>query len=154
MSHLVKIVLFLFCTYTAPTDTYTYDTLFPYTTLFRAGTFAVTGPTRREWTARSAAECACDTGRAEGQVLLRHAVGLHARPSIRLTRLAKSFSATVRLRADSGAPWIDAKSIVRVMALKAPRGATLHFEAEGDDAAVAVAALVALVERDFADDRR
>ena len=33
--------------------------------------------------------------------------------------------------------------------MKAPKGTTLYFEASGDDAAAAVAALVDLVERRF-----
>jgi phosphocarrier protein len=91
--------------------------------------------------------------RAEGAVLLAHAVGLHARPSVKLTKLAKSFGAAVRVRVGEAGAWIDAKSIVKVMALKAPEGAVLHIQAEGPDAAGAVASLVALVERDFADER-
>ncbi len=49
-------------------------------------------------------------------------------------------------------PWIDAKSIVKVMAMKAPRDTTLHFRAEGDGAAEAVNALSELVARNFDED--
>ena len=82
-------------------------------------------------------------------VLMTHDVGLHARPSVKLTKLAKGFSSTIEIAATSEGPWIDAKSIVRVMALKAPRDTTLHFRAAGPDADDALAALVALVDRDF-----
>ena len=82
-------------------------------------------------------------------VLLTHAVGLHARPSVKLTKLAKTFGSSIELGLAPDGPWIDAKSIVRVMAAKAPQGTTLHFRASGTDADAAVAALVALVERDF-----
>jgi phosphocarrier protein len=86
-----------------------------------------------------------------GSVLMTHAVGLHARPSVKLTKLAKTFDSRVELAlADSG-PWIDAKSIVKVMATKAPKDTVLHFRAEGDDAKRAVDALVALVAGDFED---
>ena len=51
---------------------------------------------------------------------------------------------------DNG-PWVDAKSIVKVMAAKAPKDTVLFFRAEGADAAAAVDALVTLVERDFVD---
>ena len=47
--------------------------------------------------------------------------------------------------------WTDAKSIVKVMALKAKQGVTLHFKAEGSDAQSALDAMVGLVERDFDD---
>lgn len=88
-------------------------------------------------------------GGTTGSVLLTHEVGLHARPSVKLTKLAKTFGARIELGTSAEGPWIDAKSIVKVMAAKAPQGSTLHFRAEGPDAGEAVAALVSLVERDF-----
>lgn len=51
------------------------------------------------------------------------------------------------------AKWVDAKSIVKVMALKLPGNTSLAISAEGDDAETAVIALVALVERNFDEDR-
>ena len=89
--------------------------------------------------------------RQTGQVVLTHAVGLHARPSVKLTKLAKRFGETIRVSASADGPWIDAKSIAKVMSAKIPQFSTLHFEAEGDDAVAAIAALVALVEGDFED---
>jgi len=88
-------------------------------------------------------------GLIEARVVITHDVGLHARPSVKLTKLAKAFVARVELAIGEVGPWVDAKSIVKVMATKAPKGAVLLLRAEGDDAAEAVAALVALVERDF-----
>jgi phosphocarrier protein HPr len=88
---------------------------------------------------------------ASGNVLLTHAVGLHARPSVKLTKLAKTFGASIDIAPGPDGPWIDAKSIVKVMGAKVPQGAYLHFRAVGQDAAAAVAALIGLVERDFDD---
>ena len=82
-------------------------------------------------------------------VVIRHAVGLHARPSVKLTKLAKSFASTVEIAGSADGPWIDAKSIVKVMATKARKNSTLHFHATGPDAAEAVSALTSLVARDF-----
>jgi len=82
-------------------------------------------------------------------VLLRHDVGLHARPSVKLTKLAKTFSANVELALSEDGPWIDAKSIVKVMAFKAPKDTVLHFRADGADADNAVQRLIDLVESDF-----
>ena len=87
--------------------------------------------------------------RASGAVLLTHAVGLHARPSVKLTKLAKTFGARIAISAGPDGPWIDAKSIVKVMAAKVPQGSHIHFQAEGSDASAAVAALIGLVKRDF-----
>ena len=84
-----------------------------------------------------------------GAVILTHAVGLHARPSVRLTKLAKTFRSTIELRSGPKGQWIGAKSIVKVMASKVPQGTELHFRAAGNDAEDAVAALIGLVERDF-----
>ena len=89
---------------------------------------------------------------AEATVLITHAVGLHARPSVKFTKLAKRFTAEVEIALEEGGPWVDAKSIVKVMAAKAPRGTLLHLRARGDGAADAVDALVALVQRDFDED--
>ena len=73
------------------------------------------------------------TAIAEASVLITHEVGLHARPSVKLTKLAKSFAAQVEMALSPDGPWIDAKSIVKVMAAKAPKGTVLHFRAEGEE---------------------
>jgi phosphocarrier protein len=85
-------------------------------------------------------------------VPLRHAAGLHARPAVKLTKLAKKFAATISMATSAEGPWIDAKSIVKVMAAKTPRDSLLLLHAEGADAQAAIDALVALVEQDFPDD--
>jgi phosphocarrier protein len=90
------------------------------------------------------------SGPAEGQAVIRDPTGLHARPAVKLTKLAKRFEADVQVRGGGGA-WVNAKSPNRVMKLKARHGEVLAFTASGPDAADAVAALVALVERDFDD---
>lgn len=84
-----------------------------------------------------------------GAILIAHEVGLHARPSVKLTKLAKTFASKIELSLSDSGPWIDAKSIVKVMAFKAAKGAILHFRATGEDADAAVVALVDLVRRDF-----
>ena len=84
-----------------------------------------------------------------GSALLTNDVGLHARPSVKLTQLAKRFGASIEFALDAGGPWVDAKSPVKVMRFKAARGATLHFRATGTDAREALAAILALVERGF-----
>ena len=86
---------------------------------------------------------------AQSSVVIEHEVGLHARPSVKLTQLAKSFQSRIEIATAAEGPWIDAKSIVKVMGSKTPKGALLHVRAEGEDAETAVRAIVALVERDF-----
>jgi phosphocarrier protein len=89
------------------------------------------------------------SGTAQDSVLLTHAVGLHARPSVKLTKLAKGFACRIEIAAAPEGPWVDAKSIVKVMAMKVPQHTVLHVRAEGEAAVEAVAAVVGLVARDF-----
>lgn len=84
-------------------------------------------------------------------VIITHAVGLHARPSVKVTKLAKAFPTSIEIAKAGAGPWIDAKSIVKVMALKVPQHTRLYLRATGDEADAALAAIVALVERDFDD---
>ena len=81
--------------------------------------------------------------------VLVNAVGLHARPSVKLTQCAKRFTAAIELALAPDGPWTDAKSPVKVMRVKAPKGATLHFRAAGADGKAALAALLALVHDGF-----
>ena len=67
---------------------------------------------------------------AQAQVTITHGVGLHARPSVKLTKLAKTFAAQVELALSPDGPWFDAKSIVKVMAAKAPKGTVLYLRAD------------------------
>jgi phosphocarrier protein len=86
-----------------------------------------------------------------GSIVVTHAIGLHARPSVKLTKLAKGFPARIEIAAQESGPWVDAKSIVKVMAMKVPQEATLHVRASGENAAQACNALIQLVRNDFQD---
>jgi len=81
--------------------------------------------------------------------VIQDPTGLHARPAVKLTRLAKTFEAAVEIRAETGSDWTNAKSPNKVMKLKAAHGEPLHVRAAGADAAAAVAALIGLLNRDF-----
>ena len=81
--------------------------------------------------------------------VLVNKVGLHARPSVKLTQCAKRFAAKIELALSGDGPWTDAKSPVKVMRVKAPQGATLHFRVAGPDGEVALAAMLALVHDGF-----
>jgi len=83
--------------------------------------------------------------------VIRDPTGLHARPAVKLTKLAKTFDSEVEIRAEGKPDWTNAKSPNKVMKLKAAHGEPLHIRAAGSDAEAAVVALVALVDRDFSD---
>ncbi len=91
------------------------------------------------------------TGWLHGSVVVTHQVGLHARPSVKLTKTAKGFAAKIEIAATEEGPWVDAKSIVKVMAMKVPQHATLHVRTSGENAAAARDAILALVKNDFED---
>jgi len=87
-----------------------------------------------------------------GSAIVTNEVGLHARPSVKLTQLAKSFAGPVELALSAEGPWIDAKSPVKVMRFKALKGATLHVRAGGPDAAASLKAMLDLIRRRFDED--
>jgi phosphocarrier protein len=89
------------------------------------------------------------TEQASDRAELVNAVGLHARPSVKLTQLAKTFDCRVEIALSADGPWVDAKSPVKVMRVKAPRGAVLHVRASGAGAQSAAEALMLLVRSGF-----
>lgn len=86
-----------------------------------------------------------------GSVQLIHAVGMHARPAVKLTKLAKRFHAQIWIRVGDAVDWINAKSVAKVMAMRAARDSMIEIKAHGADAGAAVAALVDLIATDFPD---
>jgi phosphocarrier protein HPr len=87
--------------------------------------------------------------RATGSVRLVHAVGMHARPAVKLSRLAKRFRSRIVVRVAGAVEWIDAKSVAKVLAMRASCDSMIEFLAIGADARAAVDALTALVAGDF-----
>ena len=74
-------------------------------------------------------------------------LGLHARASAKLTKLAGSFPCEVWL--SKGERRINAKSIMGVMMLAAGLGTEIVVETEGDRAQEAMDALLALIADRF-----
>jgi phosphocarrier protein HPr len=84
--------------------------------------------------------------------MLTNHTGLHARPSIKLTKIAKASSAHVEIALSPDGPWINAKSPVKVMGFRASVGASIYFRASGLGAQEVIDELVALVMRNFDED--
>lgn len=74
---------------------------------------------------------------------LPNANGLHARPAAVLAQAAKGFNASICLHKQTQSA--NAKSLVAIMALQTVQGDTLQVSAAGQDAEVAIQALVALL---------
>ena len=74
-------------------------------------------------------------------------LGLHARASAKLTKLAGQYTCEVWM--SRGGRRINAKSIMGVMMLAAGLGAEVGLEVEGPDEEAAAAAIKALVDDKF-----
>jgi len=81
------------------------------------------------------------------EVEIINKLGLHARASAKLTKLAGQFSSEVWLMRNNRR--VNAKSIMGVMTLAANKGVKIRIETIGEDEAEAMLALVALVEDYF-----
>lgn len=80
-------------------------------------------------------------------ITIRNKLGLHARASAKLTKLAGRFESDVHLTRKERR--VNAKSIMGVMMLAAGLGSEIEIEAEGADEQAALAGLVALIEDKF-----
>jgi len=87
----------------------------------------------------------------EAEIVLVNKLGLHARPSAKVSQIASTFKSEVWLA--RGTRKINAKSIMGVMMLAAPQGASLQVSAQGLDEAQAVAALCDLFASGFGEER-
>ena len=83
----------------------------------------------------------------KARITILNRLGLHARPAMSFVDTANGFKSDIKVRKESQE--VDGKSIMQVMMLAATQGATLWVEAEGPDAAEAIAALKALIDRKF-----
>lgn len=70
-------------------------------------------------------------------------LGLHARASAKLTKVASQYKCEVWVTRNSRR--VNAKSIMGVMTLAANKGSTIEIETDGDNETEAMEALVALI---------
>lgn len=81
------------------------------------------------------------------EITISNKLGLHARASAKLTKLAGSFSCDVFM--SKGERRINAKSIMGVMMLAAGIGSVVELETDGPQEQEAMDALVALINDKF-----
>jgi phosphocarrier protein HPr len=77
-------------------------------------------------------------------------LGLHARPSARLTQLASNFKSNVFMSRNGRR--VNAKTIKGVMMLAASKGSTITLETEGEDESEAMEALAGLISSGFGEE--
>jgi phosphocarrier protein HPr len=80
-------------------------------------------------------------------ILISNKLGLHARASAKLTKLASTFSCEVFMTRN--ARRVNAKSIMGVMMLAAGLGSEVEIETEGSDEQAGMDALRALIDDKF-----
>jgi len=78
---------------------------------------------------------------------IRNRAGMHARAAVKFVQLAAHFKSEIRV--EKGGSSVNGKSIMGLLTLVAALGLSIVIEAEGPDAAEAVAALATLVDTGF-----
>jgi phosphocarrier protein HPr len=84
------------------------------------------------------------------EVVIPNKKGLHARASAQFVRCAASYTATVRVTREGHT--VGGTSIMGLMMLAAGQGHSILIETEGQEAAVALEALIKLVESGFGEE--
>jgi phosphocarrier protein HPr len=83
----------------------------------------------------------------KSSITINNKLGLHARASAKLTKLAGSFKSEIHLSRNSRR--VNAKSIMGVMMLAAGLGSDIEIEADGIDEQAAMEAIRGLIEARF-----
>ena len=83
----------------------------------------------------------------KSSISISNKLGLHARASAKLTKLAGGFASEIHLARNGRR--VNAKSIMGVMMLAAGLGSLVEVEVEGSDEKAAMTALRALIEGKF-----
>ena len=83
----------------------------------------------------------------KSNITISNKLGLHARASAKLTKLAGSFRCDVHMSRNGRR--VNAKSIMGVMMLAAGLGSQIEIETEGDDEQQAMDALRSLIDDKF-----
>ncbi|MFA6809998.1 MAG: HPr family phosphocarrier protein [Desulfoplanes sp.] len=93
----------------------------------------------------------CDAVVQEKAISVQNEFGLHARPAAQIAQEAQKFSSVIHIGMQGRE--IDAKSILDILSLAAPRGTDLFLKAEGCDAYEAVQRIARLFEERFGEGR-
>lgn len=83
----------------------------------------------------------------KSSISISNKLGLHARASAKLTKLAGLYASEIHLSRNGRR--VNAKSIMGVMMLAAGLGSVIEIEVDGADEEVAMAALRTLIEGKF-----
>lgn len=81
------------------------------------------------------------------EVIIRNSAGLHTRPAAAVVKLASRFKSDFFIEMDGSE--INAKSIIGVMSLAAPKGSRLVLKLTGEDEGEAARQLIEFFEQGF-----
>jgi phosphocarrier protein len=95
----------------------------------------------------SAAPGAVGGGEVEKRLRIRNKLGLHARAAVKFVQLASQFRSEIFVKKDGQEA--NGKSIMGLLTLVAAFGMEIELRVKGEDAAEAMTALEALVDRGF-----
>jgi len=84
---------------------------------------------------------------AERELWVENRLGMHARPAMKITRLAQQFEAEVVLEKDG--VQANARDLLAILTLDCPQGTRLVVRATGPDAAEAALAVSRLFAQKF-----
>jgi phosphocarrier protein HPr len=88
---------------------------------------------------------------AERRVVIQNELGLHARAATKLVQTASKFPCEITLAKEGHE--VNGKSIMGVLMLVASKGTPVLLRARGERAQEAVAALAALIDDKFGEDK-
>ncbi|MCD6098204.1 HPr family phosphocarrier protein [bacterium] len=86
----------------------------------------------------------------EKELTVTNELGLHVRPAVLIVQRSSNFKSEIWLI--KGDKKVNARSILNLLSLQAPRGTHLKIVAEGDDEEEAVEAICKLFEEKFGED--
>ncbi len=81
------------------------------------------------------------------RITIVNKLGLHARAAAKIVTLTNKYKSNVQIK--NGEKVADAKSIMKLLMLSAPKGTELTIIANGDDESAALKSLANLIENKF-----
>ena len=90
----------------------------------------------------------------EVEIVVKHKVGLHARPAALFVQTAAKYKSDVTItKLDSGSDReVNAKSILSILSLAVNKDSKVRIKANGEDEEEVVAALLELIESNFGEE--
>jgi phosphocarrier protein len=83
----------------------------------------------------------------EKKIIIKNKLGLHARAAAKIVTLTNKYNSTIKIV--NGAKIADAKSIMKILMLAAPKGTEILISASGKDEGLAIKNLEKLFNEKF-----